>query len=180
MASTVETSSDSANAAPTASSVVRLEDRGSSSRGQRGGRGGFRHAQNNGPRAERAQGNRRGGREDRGNRMGGNPTSHRYGISNNTNTTVPPIPPPPGLGGGGTFGGRLTKDAGTNEGEGETAKQSMTVDDGETELCFICASSVVHISVGPCNHRTCHICALRLRALYKNRACAHCRVCSCG
>jgi hypothetical protein len=31
--------------------------------------------------------------------------------------------------------------------------------------------------VSPCNHRTCHICALRLRALYKNRGCAHCRVC---
>jgi hypothetical protein len=31
--------------------------------------------------------------------------------------------------------------------------------------------------VSPCNHRTCHICALRLRALYKNKGCAHCRVC---
>jgi hypothetical protein len=32
------------------------------------------------------------------------------------------------------------------------------------------------MSVAPCNHRTCHICALRLRALYKTKACAHCRV----
>ncbi|CAL5865939.1 uncharacterized protein PFLUO_LOCUS146 [Penicillium psychrofluorescens] len=46
-------------------------------------------------------------------------------------------------------------------------------DDGE--VCFICASRVEHTSVSPCNHRTCHICALRLRALYKNKACAHCR-----
>ncbi|KAL3461142.1 hypothetical protein BJX64DRAFT_261806 [Aspergillus heterothallicus] len=46
-------------------------------------------------------------------------------------------------------------------------------DDGE--VCFICASKVEHNSVSPCNHRTCHICALRLRALYKNKACAHCR-----
>ncbi|PLN75259.1 hypothetical protein BDW42DRAFT_181073 [Aspergillus taichungensis] len=46
-------------------------------------------------------------------------------------------------------------------------------DDGE--VCFICASTVEHTSVSPCNHRTCHICALRLRALYKNKACAHCR-----
>ncbi|EAW08515.1 E3 ubiquitin-protein ligase HEL2 [Aspergillus clavatus NRRL 1] len=46
-------------------------------------------------------------------------------------------------------------------------------DDGE--VCFICASNVAHTSVSPCNHRTCHICALRLRALYKNKACAHCR-----
>ncbi|MCJ1377878.1 hypothetical protein MMC17_000974 [Xylographa soralifera] len=47
--------------------------------------------------------------------------------------------------------------------------------DVEAEVCFICASPVVHNSVAPCNHRTCHICALRLRALYKTKACAHCR-----
>jgi E3 ubiquitin-protein ligase ZNF598 len=46
----------------------------------------------------------------------------------------------------------------------------------ETEVCFICASPVVHNSVAPCNHRTCHICALRMRALYKTKDCAHCRV----
>jgi hypothetical protein len=46
----------------------------------------------------------------------------------------------------------------------------------EAEVCFICASPVVHNSLAPCNHRTCHICALRLRALYKTKACAHCRV----
>lgn len=48
-------------------------------------------------------------------------------------------------------------------------------DDVEAEVCFICASPVVHQSVAPCNHRTCHICALRMRALYKNKECAHCR-----
>ena len=48
--------------------------------------------------------------------------------------------------------------------------------EAETEVCFICASSVVHQSIAPCNHRTCHICGLRMRALYKNRDCAHCRV----
>ena len=45
----------------------------------------------------------------------------------------------------------------------------------EAEVCFICASPVAHNSVAPCNHRTCHICALRWRALYKTKACAHCR-----
>jgi hypothetical protein len=50
-------------------------------------------------------------------------------------------------------------------------------DDVEAEVCFICASPVVHNSVAPCNHRTCHICALRMRALYKTKDCAHCRVC---
>ena len=54
--------------------------------------------------------------------------------------------------------------------------EEATDDADDGEVCFICASAVEHTSVSPCNHRTCHICALRLRALYKNRACAHCRV----
>lgn len=45
----------------------------------------------------------------------------------------------------------------------------------EAEVCFICASAVQHHAVAPCNHRTCHICSLRLRALYKTKTCAHCR-----
>ncbi|KAI1335966.1 hypothetical protein F5Y15DRAFT_396346 [Xylariaceae sp. FL0016] len=48
-------------------------------------------------------------------------------------------------------------------------------EDVEAEVCFICASPVEHQSVAPCNHRTCHICGLRMRALYKNKECAHCR-----
>ncbi|KXJ85912.1 hypothetical protein Micbo1qcDRAFT_190754 [Microdochium bolleyi] len=48
-------------------------------------------------------------------------------------------------------------------------------DDVEAEVCFICASPVIHQSVAPCNHRTCHICSLRMRALYKSKECAHCR-----
>jgi E3 ubiquitin-protein ligase ZNF598 len=48
--------------------------------------------------------------------------------------------------------------------------------EADAEVCFICASPVVHNSVTPCNHRTCHICALRMRALYKTKDCAHCRV----
>lgn len=46
----------------------------------------------------------------------------------------------------------------------------------EADVCFICASNVAHQCLTPCNHRTCHICGLRMRALYKNRDCAHCRV----
>ena len=84
---------------------------------------------------------------------------------------LPPVP-----GGGGTYGGRLTIDAKTTEGEVLVQDQAEGGGDEETELCFICASPIVHSSVAPCNHRTCHICALRLRALYKTRACAHCRV----
>ncbi|KAL3476778.1 hypothetical protein BJX99DRAFT_227326 [Aspergillus californicus] len=58
----------------------------------------------------------------------------------------------------------------------QKGKQAEEEDDADdAEICFICASKVEHNSVSPCNHRTCHICALRLRALYKNKACAHCR-----
>ncbi|KAI0175505.1 hypothetical protein GGR52DRAFT_315287 [Hypoxylon sp. FL1284] len=57
-------------------------------------------------------------------------------------------------------------------GTGEAKEED---DDVEAEVCFICASPVIHQSVAPCNHRTCHICALRMRALYKNKECAHCR-----
>lgn len=88
------------------------------------------------------------------------------------------LDPPPGLGDGGTLGGRLTKDATNAECEDLTQGQDSRVEDEEDEgeVCFICASPVVYHSIAPCNHQTCHICALRLRALYKTRACAHCRV----
>ncbi|KAI6782619.1 LIM domain and RING finger protein -like protein [Emericellopsis cladophorae] len=45
----------------------------------------------------------------------------------------------------------------------------------DAELCFICANVVSHHSIAPCNHTTCHICGLRMRALYKDKNCAHCR-----
>nr|POE63315.1 e3 ubiquitin-protein ligase hel2 [Quercus suber] len=70
--------------------------------------------------------------------------------------------------------GRLVQNAqdiSQGRNEGVTAGE----DEVEAEVCFICASNISHQSVAPCNHRTCHICALRLRALYKTKACAHCR-----
>jgi hypothetical protein len=47
--------------------------------------------------------------------------------------------------------------------------------DTDSAICFICADPVRYNAVPPCNHTTCHICSLRLRALYKNKTCAHCR-----
>ncbi|KAI5848694.1 hypothetical protein DFP73DRAFT_542086 [Morchella snyderi] len=47
--------------------------------------------------------------------------------------------------------------------------------DTDSPVCFICADPVTFSAIAPCTHTTCHICALRMRALYKNRACAHCR-----
>ncbi|KAH8603152.1 hypothetical protein B0O99DRAFT_499146 [Bisporella sp. PMI_857] len=45
----------------------------------------------------------------------------------------------------------------------------------DADLCDICASKVEHIALSPCNHSTCHICALRRRVLYKTKDCTHCR-----
>ncbi|CCG80835.1 LIM domain and RING finger protein C1223.01 [Taphrina deformans PYCC 5710] len=47
--------------------------------------------------------------------------------------------------------------------------------DDDAEICFICAEPVHFSAITACNHRTCHICALRLRALYRNFACAYCK-----
>lgn len=116
---------------------------------------------------------RRGGRANNASGYRGQTEAQ---LSNILNQPAPPLDPPPGPGGGGTFGNRLTKDATNAGGEVLTKDQDGAGDEVEAEVCFICASPVVHNSVAPCNHRTCHICALRLRALYKTRACAHCRV----
>ena len=43
-------------------------------------------------------------------------------------------------------------------------------------VCWICAEPVKYYSVSACNHRTCHVCALRLRALYKRLDCTFCKV----
>ncbi|KAL9107110.1 MAG: hypothetical protein Q9227_007976 [Pyrenula ochraceoflavens] len=78
----------------------------------------------------------------------------------------------------GTFGARLTEDASNAEGAITTSNAVPEVaveDDQDGEVCFICASKVEHLSVAPCNHQSCHICALRWRALFKDRKCVHCR-----
>lgn len=47
---------------------------------------------------------------------------------------------------------------------------------GDGEVCWICAEPVKYYAVSQCNHRTCHVCALRLRALYKRNDCTFCKV----
>jgi hypothetical protein len=46
----------------------------------------------------------------------------------------------------------------------------------EADICWLCAEPVKYYSVPECNHRTCHVCALRLRALYKKMECTLCKV----
>ena len=46
----------------------------------------------------------------------------------------------------------------------------------DTGICWICAEPVKYYSVSECNHRTCYVCALRLRALYNKQECVFCKV----
>ncbi|KAL8939702.1 MAG: hypothetical protein Q9216_003216 [Gyalolechia sp. 2 TL-2023] len=138
-----------------------------------GGRGGIR---NNASRSssDSVPNIHRGGYRGQGSRGNNAHWRGRGQSASDRNPLVPPLQPPPGLGGGGTFGVHPTKDAEAKEGEIAGKEQDDEAAE-DADICFICASPVVHTAVAPCNHRTCHICALRLRALYKTRACAHCR-----
>ena len=51
--------------------------------------------------------------------------------------------------------------------------RELTEDDAE--VCFICAEPIQYSAVTACNHRTCHICSLRIRALYKDHKCSYCK-----
>ena len=162
---------------PTASTPTQAQPRR-----QVNGAGGIRATQN-GTNSSAGSGRGRGGR-DAGSRRG------RGGRSGGPTTSQSPIPPATArsaLGVRGKFGAHLTENVSDAQraGDAQTAveKQGGSPDEKEAveaEVCFICASPVVHNAVSPCNHRTCHICALRLRALYKTKACAHCRVSSRG
>jgi hypothetical protein len=64
--------------------------------------------------------------------------------------------------------------------EGEVAQHANTTGSlsqiGGTDVCWICAEPVKYYALSECNHRTCHVCALRLRALYKKIECTFCKV----
>lgn len=134
------------------------------------------------PTASESSGRGRGGRR-RG--RGGAPPSGQTDGPRNAGGAASRGSKPRGRGGKGT-GGRDTPQAVDGKDTqaapaptatlGSKALPAATDDADDGEVCFICASKVEHTSVSPCNHRTCHICALRLRALYKNKGCAHCRV----
>ncbi|KAA8643665.1 hypothetical protein EYZ11_003383 [Aspergillus tanneri] len=130
---------------------------GSSRGGRRRGRGGARQARQPDNPENPSDGSGRGARSRaKGPRRGGRDRQNR-------NPNKPDIPQEDAV----------ATPAGEEKGKQVPVAATDDADDGE--VCFICASTVEHISVSPCNHRTCHICALRLRALYKNKACAHCR-----
>ncbi len=148
--------------------------RGPRGDGTRGGRGAPRHKRPTQPQdgdnalvdgtsgENRAPRNRRGGNKGKG-RGGNNNTTEiltpedlaaRFASKPPTDTMAPGPP--------------IEKDEGK---EGSSAE-----DDDDAEVCFICAGPVVYEALTPCNHRSCHVCALRMRALYKDKKCSHCRV----
>ncbi|KAJ7438228.1 hypothetical protein B0H11DRAFT_2358944 [Mycena galericulata] len=59
-----------------------------------------------------------------------------------------------------------------------TAEEVQALDqqqDEDVAICWICAEPVKYYAVSECNHRTCHVCSLRLRALYKKNDCTFCK-----
>ncbi|KAG9083767.1 hypothetical protein FS749_005746 [Ceratobasidium sp. UAMH 11750] len=47
--------------------------------------------------------------------------------------------------------------------------------EADETICWICAEPIKFYALAECNHRTCHVCALRLRALYKRTDCTFCK-----
>lgn len=140
--------------------------------GRRGGHSRNTSGEHRGRGHSRGRGGPRGGR-GRG-RGPGRGLAQHYQPEGNIPVETTGRPP-------GSFGARLTEAATQIQDDlkssGNDAEQEESVED-DVEVCFICASPIDHIAIAPCNHQTCHICSLRLRALYKTRACAHCRVCT--
>ncbi|RVD81068.1 uncharacterized protein DFL_008945 [Arthrobotrys flagrans] len=145
-------------------------------RGDRGGRGGRGRAGNRRGRGgneganpgseQRTERNNRGGRgrggrggQSRGDRGNHQPTSSHMDTTNNT-TDTPDAPAE-----------QVSTGIVAND---EKEPPSPTGTDNE-EICFICANPIQYHSIAPCNHMTCHICSLRMRALYKTKQCPHCR-----
>ncbi|KAJ1968039.1 hypothetical protein IWQ62_001488 [Dispira parvispora] len=66
--------------------------------------------------------------------------------------------------------------AGTSrQSKGKHGSRSRASAVDEKDLCFICAHKVQYAAFGPCDHPTCHVCSLRLRALYANKTCPYCK-----
>ncbi|KAJ1875098.1 hypothetical protein LPJ55_000909 [Coemansia sp. RSA 990] len=55
------------------------------------------------------------------------------------------------------------------------AETEGSLDADDEAVCFICANTVEFYAVGPCDHRTCFRCNLRLRELFKSKACPYCK-----
>ncbi|CAE6427361.1 unnamed protein product [Rhizoctonia solani] len=102
---------------------------------------------NTGSNSRRGRGGRRGGRGGRGNNATSNPTARPVPAATNGPANSDKIVPKPDPVNG----------------------------DSDEAICWICAEPVKFYALSECNHRTCHVCALRLRALYKRTDCTFCK-----
>ncbi|KAG8732930.1 hypothetical protein FRC11_010023 [Ceratobasidium sp. 423] len=102
---------------------------------------------NTGSNNRRGRGGRRGGRGGRGN----NTTS---------NATARPVP---------------SVTSGAEDSDKIVPEPDTISGDSDEGICWICAEPVKFYALSECNHRTCHVCALRLRALYKRTDCTFCK-----
>ncbi|CAK7227602.1 hypothetical protein SBRCBS47491_006626 [Sporothrix bragantina] len=159
---------------------------------RRGGDGGREGGGRGRGRGGRGRGEGRGGGGRGGGGRGGDAQQHgQHGPSEGDNQRR--------RGGGGRGGGRGGRQSGDRQGQsqnatGEDGQPQVSrkdpllrppqpagegsgddAGDDDAEVCFICANPVVHHAIAPCNHLTCHICALRMRALYRTKDCPHCR-----
>ncbi|SGY39721.1 BQ5605_C003g02268 [Microbotryum silenes-dioicae] len=57
----------------------------------------------------------------------------------------------------------------------KAAAMAQATQEEEETICLICADTATFWAVGVCNHRTCHTCSIRLRALYKKKECTLCK-----
>ena len=57
----------------------------------------------------------------------------------------------------------------------EQSTNTVAETSDNVDVCWICAEPVKYYALSECNHRTCHVCALRLRALYKKMECTFCK-----
>ncbi|KAJ4153875.1 hypothetical protein LMH87_010343 [Akanthomyces muscarius] len=142
------------------------EEAGSSTGGGSGGQASRGRGNRNRGRGDRSGQNSRGGGGRRG-RGGGN----RGGVKQDG------LPAEPAAQDVAVAARAAKEEAGANgiAAPAHKATQKLDDDDEAEDVCFICANPVAHHSIAPCNHKTCHICGLRMRALYKTKDCAHCR-----
>ncbi|OWB55492.1 hypothetical protein B5S28_g1364 [[Candida] boidinii] len=68
----------------------------------------------------------------------------------------------------------------TSQSKKDSSTEGTDADEEDEEsdyltVCMICAEKIDIVSLSSCNHRVCHKCSFRQRALYKKKACIVCR-----
>ena len=124
-----------------------------------------------------AQSQRAGGPNQRRRRphggRGGRGGAKSKGVAPSTTSSAPNVHPS-------TANGENEGGSGSHDETENPAAQTQTdvQQDAsqEQDSCWICAEPIKYYAVSECNHRTCHVCALRLRVLYQKLDCTFCKV----